>query len=146
MMVSQSFRGAATPFSLLLPAASCSALSAQPLAGAWTALNHAAYNMFLLKIIVVINALSFSAAICLDARHNGYSSLFPKAGRRRKERTEAAACAFSQHLCFGWQLFVCLGGSPLLQRQQEALNFLTVKGLEKRHAWKKILMQRYNFS
>lgn len=81
MMVSQSFRGAATPFSLLLPAASCSALSAQPLAGAWTALNHAAYNMFLLKIIVVINALSFSAAICLDVRHNGY---FPLCSPKRE--------------------------------------------------------------
>lgn len=79
MMVSQSFRGAATPFSLLLPAASCLALSAQPLAGAWTALNHAACNMFLLKIIVVINALSVSAAICLDAIHNGHFPLcFPK--------------------------------------------------------------------
>jgi len=59
--------------------------------------------MVLLKIIVVINTLSFSAAICLDASHNGYFPLFPKAGKRRKERTEAAACAFAQHLCFGWQ-------------------------------------------
>lgn len=72
MLVSQSFGGASNPFSLLLPAASCSAWSSQPLAGAWTALNHTASNMFLLKIIVVINALSFSAAICLGASHNGF--------------------------------------------------------------------------
>lgn len=89
-MVSQSFRGATTPFSLLLPAASCSALSAQPLAGAWMALNHAAYSMFLLKIIVVINALSFSAAICLGACHSGYFPLCsPKReGGGKKEQSQ----------------------------------------------------------
>lgn len=86
MVVSQSFAGAATPFFLLLPAASCSAPSAQPLAGAWTALNHAAYNMFLLKIMVVINVLSFSAAICLHASRDGYFPLcFPKQEGGEKE-------------------------------------------------------------
>lgn len=51
--------------------------------------------MFALKIIVVINALRFSAAICLGASHNGFfPSVFPQAGRRREAQTEAAAWAF----------------------------------------------------
>lgn len=75
MLMSQSFGGASNPFSLLLPAASCLAWSAQPLPGAWTDLNHTASNMFLLKIIVIINALSFIAAIWLCASHSAFFPL-----------------------------------------------------------------------
>lgn len=128
------------PSPQLLPAASCSALSAQPLAGAWTALSHAACNMFLLKIIVVINALSFSTAICLDASHSG---CFPRCSPKLEGEGQK-----------GQRQLLAPSPAPLLQLrasssavvprpvqgQQEAPDFLRVKEVElgKRHAWKEI--------
>lgn len=142
-MVSQSFGGAATPFSLLLPAASCSALSAQPLAGAWTALNHAACNMFLLKIIVVINALSFSAAICLNASHNGY---FPFCSPKREGGGKKGQREL--HVPFPSTSASAVGAARSRRdsKRHQTSSELEVTELKKRHAWKKVLTQSYNFS